>query len=250
MSKSEIKPIYKRQVSKATIDRLLSMISEGYWSPGDQLPPQRELARALGIGMSTLREAIQSLHTIGILEVRHGEGTYVTDRKNGLVEKQVDLSLAVGDLDLQMLFEARGILEPGFAYYAATRATESQATELFQILEQERQAIINGKKEEMYGLDLAFHRKIAEMAANKFLLQIEGSLIKALDNLLQELPLTLEGWSMHYEVAVAIRNHNAFQASEAMRTLIEASAARYLPTKLFTTGTDHEESADKQTDSQ
>lgn len=250
MTKSQIQPIYKRQVSKATIDRLLSMISEGYWSPGDQLPPQRELARALGIGMSTLREAIQSLHTIGILEVRHGEGTYVTDRESGMYENQVELSLAVGDLDLQMLFEARGIMEPGFAYYAATRATERQVKELFQILEQERLAIEAGKKEDMFGLDLAFHRKIAEMAANKFLLQIEGTLIKALDKLLQELPLTLEGWKMHREVALAIRNHNAFQASEAMRTLIEASAARYLPSKIFTAGTDHEESADKQTDSQ
>jgi GntR family transcriptional repressor for pyruvate dehydrogenase complex len=200
--------------------------------------------------MSTLREAIQSLHTIGILEVRHGEGTYVNDRESGMYENQVELSLAVGDLDLQMLFEARGIMEPGFAYYAATRATESQVKELFQILEEERLAIEAGKKEDMYGLDLAFHRKIAEMAANKFLLQIEGTLIKALDKLLQELPLTLEGWKMHREVALAIRNHNAFQSSEAMRTLIEASAARYLPSKIFAAGTDHEESADKQTDSQ
>lgn len=249
MKNSEIHPIYKRQVSKATIDRLLSMISDGYWSPGDKLPAQRELARALGIGMSTLREAIQALHTIGILEVRHGEGTYVTDRKNGMYENQVNLSLAVGDLDLQMLFEARGILEPGFAYYAATRATESQVKELFTILEQEQLAIKARKKEDMFGLDLEFHRKIAEMAANKFLLQIEGTLIKALDTLLRELPLTLEGWSLHHEVALAIRDRNAFQASEAMRTLIEASAARYLPTKLFTAGTDHEESAHKQTDS-
>ena len=132
-----IQPIHKRQISKATIDRLLSMIKDGYWAPGEKLPPQRELAESLSIGMSTLREALQSLQTMGILEVRHGDGTYVSDRVNDRFENSLSMSLAMGELDLQMLFEARGILEPGFAYFAANRATKEQVEKLFEILEDE-----------------------------------------------------------------------------------------------------------------
>ena len=235
MTKSPIKPVHRRQISSATIDRLLSMISDGYWLPGEQLPPQRELSKALGVGMSTLRESLQSLQMMGILEMRHGEGTFVTNRPYDTYEKLLDLSLALGDLDTEMLFEARGIVESGFAYHAATRATEDQINELFEILEKEAQCIEAGEAECCHDLDLSFHRLIAEMARNKFLQQIDGTLFKALDKLLRVLPQTKKGWRLHYAVAEAIRDRDPFQASESMHTLIEASAAQYVPLMKFDT---------------
>ncbi|MDX9864947.1 MAG: FadR/GntR family transcriptional regulator [Anaerolineaceae bacterium] len=232
----QIQPVHRRQITKATIDRLLSMIRDGYWLPGERLPAQRELAEALGVGMSTLREALQSLQTMGILEMRHGEGTFVTNHPNDMYDRLVEMSLAMGETDLQMLFEAREILETGFAFYAAIRATDEQIDNLFDILEKERVAIESGMKKVGHNLDLAFHRLIAEIVSNKFLAQIDDTLFNALEELFHVLPQTLEGWHWHYEVAVGIRNRDPFQASEAMRTLIEASAAHYLPhMKLQTT---------------
>jgi DNA-binding FadR family transcriptional regulator len=228
MSK-QIIPVHRRQITKATIDRLLWMIREGYWSPGDQLPPQRELAEALGVGMSTLREALQSLQTMGIVDMRHGEGTFVTSQPRDMYDRLVEMSLAMGESDLQMLLEAREILETGFAFHAANRATDEQLTEIFNILDKELGVIDSDHKEDIRELDLAFHHLIAEMTHNKFLTQIDGTLFHALDEILHRLPLTHEGWQLHYEVAVGIRSRDPFQASEAMRTLIEATAARYVP---------------------
>ena len=225
----QIQPVHRRQITKATIDRLLSMIRDGYWLPGEQLPAQRELAEALGVGMSTLREALQSLQTMGILEMRHGEGTFVTNQPNDMYDRLVEISLAMGETDLQMLFEAREILETGFAFYAATRATDEQIDTLFEILRKEKNAIESGILVDGHDLDLAFHQLIAEIASNKFLAQIDDTLFNALAELIRALPQTLEGWHWHYEVALGIRNRDPFQASEAMRTLIEASAAHYLP---------------------
>jgi len=225
----QIQPIHRRQITKATIDRLLSMIRDGYWMPGERLPAQRELAEALGVGMSTLREALQSLQTMGILDMRHGEGTFITSHPNGMYDRLVEMSLAMGETDLQMLFEARAILETGFAFHAATRATDEQIEKLFEILEKEHQAIESGMLEDGHNLDLAFHQLIAEMANNKFLAQIDDTLFNALAELIRALPQTMEGWHWHYEVALGIRHREPFQASEAMRTLIEASAAHYLP---------------------
>lgn len=205
------------------------MITEGYWQPGESLPPQRELAKSLGVGMSTLREALQSLQTMGVLEMRHGEGTFVANKPNGMYDRLLDISLASGEMDLPTLFEARAILETGIAYHAARRATEEQILQLFDILEKERQGIETGQGENLFELDLSFHRLIAEMASNRFLEQIDSTLRNALEALLRNLPLTMEGWRLHYEVAEGIRKRKPFEALESMRTLIEATAARYLP---------------------
>jgi GntR family transcriptional repressor for pyruvate dehydrogenase complex len=209
---------------------MLSMINEGFWLPGDKLPPQRELAEALDVGMSTLREALQSLQTMGILEMRHGDGTYLSQNPpHDLYSQMMNVSLAMGELDLQMLFEARGILETGFAFLAAERATDEQIEDLFQILEQERNGIETGVRPYTHELDLAFHKKIAEIANNPFLTQIVDTLFEALDDVLTILPQTLEGWRWHHHVAEKIREHECMAASEAMRTLVNASAARLIP---------------------
>ncbi len=230
MEKEPIKPVHRRQISTATIDRILSMISEGYWSAGECLPPQRELAKDLGVGMSTLREALQSLQTMGVLEMRHGSGTFVSEQPFvEPYEKFIDVSVSLGGLDLEMLFEARGIIESGLAFHACKHATQDQIEELFAILKRELQCIEEKDQECCHDLDLAFHRLIATMVNNDFLAQIETTLYKALDQLFRVLPLTKEGWKLHYAVAEAIRDRDAFRASEAMRTLIEASAARYFP---------------------
>jgi DNA-binding FadR family transcriptional regulator len=141
-----IQPIHRRQVSQALIDRLLWMISEGYWAPGDKLPPQRELAQALEVGMSTLREALQSLQTMGVLKLRHGDGTYLAEAPaREMYSQMVNVSLAMGKADLEMLFDARGVIETGFAFLAAEHATDEQVAELFRILEEERKALLEGK---------------------------------------------------------------------------------------------------------
>ncbi len=226
----EIQPIHRRQVSQATVDRLLAMINDGYWSPGDKLPPQRDLAEALDVGMSTLREALQALNSMGILEAHHGNGTYLAENPPQEVYSQmVNISLAMGKLDLQMLFEARGILETGLAFIAAERATEEQAAALFQILEKEKACIEAGNREETHQLDMEFHKKIGEIADNPFLQQIERTLFSTLDEVLRVLPQTLQGWQWHYDVAIEIGNHKPMRAAEAMRTLVNASGARLFP---------------------
>ncbi|EKD87639.1 MAG: transcriptional regulator [uncultured bacterium] len=230
MPTKEILPIHRRQISQAIIDRLLSMISDGYWAPGDRLPPQRELAKKFDVGMSTLREGLQSLQTMGILELRHGDGTYLANTPSQeIYSHMVNVSLAMGKMDLLSLFEARGVIETGFSYFAAERASDEQIKDLFDILEQEKNAIEKGQRERTHELDLSFHKKIAEIANNEFLGQIVGSLFEALDEVLRVIPQTTEGWRWHKNVAIAIGEHDPMKASEAMRTLVNASGARLFP---------------------
>jgi len=229
IEKSPIVPVHRRQISSATIDRILSMISDGYWEPGECLPPQRELAKSLGVGMSTLREALQSLQTMGVLEMRHGSGTYVSNQPFTAYGKIIDMSVGLASMDLEMFFEARGIIETGLAYLAAQHGTDEQINKLFKILDGELEYLDEEHNNLYHDLDLDFHRLISEMANNQFLAQINVALFNVLDKLFRVLPLTKEGWRLHFSVAEAIRDRSPFNASEAMRTLIEASSAKYLP---------------------
>ncbi len=223
-----MEPIHTVHMSKATIDRLLEMIREGYWSPGDRLPPQRELAKTLGIGMSTLREALQSLQAMGILEMHHGEGTYVSEQPYQVIERILGMSLSLGDLDLRSLFEARIVLEGGIAYQAAAKASDEQIAELFRNLEDQEKAVREGRMPEMDNLDLAFHRKIAEMAGNEFLQQVADMLMHTLEQFLRNVPHTPEGLRLHKAIAEEIRLHKPQASFDAVRKLIETTEARYM----------------------
>ena len=166
---------------------------------------------------------------MGVVEMRHGSGTFVSGKPFDPYEKLIDLSLTLNGMDLEMFFEARGIIETGLASLAAEHGSEGQIEELFTILKSELEVFNSEDNDYYHDLDLDFHRLIAEMAGNKFLAQINDSLFKILDKLFRILPLTREGWQLHQKVAEAIRDRSPLDASEAMRTLIEASSARYLP---------------------
>jgi GntR family transcriptional repressor for pyruvate dehydrogenase complex len=223
-----MQPVHTVQTSRATIDRLLAMIQEGYWKPGDRLPPQRELAKSLGIGMSSLREALQSLQSVGIMEMHHGEGTYVAAQPYQAIERILGLSLALSDLEVHSLFEARITVEGGLAYHAAKRASPEQISILFDLLDQQEQAIRENRMEDADELDLAFHRQIAEMSGNRFLQQVAGFLNQGLEQLLRSIPHTLEGIKMHRTIAENIRIHEQEASWRAVKLLIEATESKYL----------------------
>ena len=101
---------------------ILKMIEvENRFSIGDKLPNENELAKELGVSRSTLREAVKILTTNGVLEIKRGKGTFVTN--NTIIESGDIGEIASG---LDDLFEMRLMFEPDCAYYAAQRATDEE----------------------------------------------------------------------------------------------------------------------------
>jgi len=101
-----IEPIQAAPIPQVIARRILEMIHSGVWQPGDSLPPQRALAKSLGVGVSSLREALQSLRAIGVLEIRPGEGTFVALNPHQTIERMLSLNLALGHMDIQPTFDA------------------------------------------------------------------------------------------------------------------------------------------------
>ena len=81
MTTSGLKQIKKSTMSELIIDQMLQMIDQGIFVPGQKLPSEKELAEILCVSRPTVREAMRSLMTMGLVEIRCGDGTYLNDSK-------------------------------------------------------------------------------------------------------------------------------------------------------------------------
>lgn len=160
----------KQSLSQQTARRLYSLIAaEKKFAPGEKLPNELDLAQELGVSRATLREAIQSLTAQGVLEVRRGRGTYVSQR----VEEIDDFGFSALEQvrgQLRDLFELRAIFEPQAASLACRRAT---GEELADILAQgERVAACIQAGADRTQADRAFHAAIVRAAHNEFMVRL------------------------------------------------------------------------------
>ncbi len=161
-------------VTEEAILRIKDMILAGELKPGDRLPPEKELSEALGLSRSSLREAVKALEIIRVLDVRRGDGTYVTSLTPSLLLDAmsfvVDLHQDASVLDL---FEVRRILEPEAAALAAVRITPADVAHLRTLLSQ-----VDGgtSVDDLVAHDVVFHRSIAELSGNAYLTRLLDTL--------------------------------------------------------------------------
>ncbi len=153
-------------LSDSVADDLLIMITiDKRFRPGDQLPNENDLSKELNVSRTTLRAAIRSLVTNGILEIKRGKGTFVTAKANAQEYQQLSELITISDI--RDLFEMRLIFEPENAYLAAKRATKRELETILEYGKQVEQKILKGEdrtKEEQ-----AFHEAIAKATHNTFM---------------------------------------------------------------------------------
>lgn len=147
--------------------RIKEMIRAGELRPGDRLPPEKELSESLGLSRSSLREAVKALEAIRVLDVRRGDGTFVTSLTPDLLLEALSFVADVHqDASLLEMFEVRRILEPAATGLAAARATPADLAHLQRLL-----ADVHGTTsvDELVAHDMVFHRYIAQLAGNGYL---------------------------------------------------------------------------------
>src|SRR6266576_4974282 len=126
-------------VTDHAIDKIRERIVSGAWGAGDRLPKESELAAELGISRNSLREAVRALSQLRVLEVRQGDGTYVSSLEPGLLLESTSFisHLLLGETELE-LYEVRRILEAAAAALATGRIDPKEKLDLAQILERMR----------------------------------------------------------------------------------------------------------------
>ncbi|HSS61440.1 MAG TPA: FadR/GntR family transcriptional regulator [Candidatus Limnocylindrales bacterium] len=162
------------RVTEEAIDKIRERIVTGSWGPGDRLPKESDLAAQLGLSRNSLREAVRALSQLRVLEVRQGDGTYVSSLEPDLLLESTGFvsHLLLGDTEVE-LYEVRRILEAAAAALAAGRIDLAEKQELAESLERMRQA---QTVEDLVEADVGFHAVIAKAAGNAVL----GSLLASL----------------------------------------------------------------------
>ncbi len=160
-------------VTEHAIDKIRERIVSGALGAGDRLPKESELAAELGISRNSLREAVRALSQLRVLEVRQGDGTYVSSLEPGLLLESTSFisHLLLGETELE-LYEVRRILEAAAAALAAGRIDAQEKVDLGQCLERMRAA---QSVEELVEADVAFHALIAQAAGNTVLTSLLAS---------------------------------------------------------------------------
>lgn len=161
-------------VTDEAITKIKDMILSGELSAGERLPPEKELSEKLGLSRSSLREAVKALEIIRVLDVRRGDGTYVTSLEPKLLTEAmtfiVDLHKDETILDI---FEVRRILEPAAAAIAASRITPEQLTALRATLDS---VDVETSVEDLVDHDIIFHSLITAAAGNAYLASVLDAL--------------------------------------------------------------------------
>ena len=157
----------KQSLSQQTARRLYNRIAaEKKLSPGEKLPNELELSQEMGVSRTTLREAIRELVTQGVLEVRRGRGTFVSQR----VEEINDFGFSALDQvkgQLRDLFELRAVFEPEMAALACRRASAEELAEILAQGERVAAAIRSGADRTQADRD--FHTAIVRATHNEFM---------------------------------------------------------------------------------
>ena len=154
-------------VTDEAIDKIKGMIISGELAPGDRLPKEADLAQRLGLSRSSLREAVKALCLIRVLDVRQGDGTYVTSLEPKLLLDAMTFVVDFHRDDTVLDFLAvRRILEPAATAMAASRMSDEDISSLEKLLEglEESPTV-----EALVANDLEFHRQIAASSGNAVL---------------------------------------------------------------------------------
>ncbi|MDP9849292.1 FadR/GntR family transcriptional regulator [Streptosporangium lutulentum] len=161
-------------VTDAAIDKIKQMILSGELAPGSRLPKEADLAERLGLSRNSLREAVRALALINVLDVRQGDGTYVTSLEPRLLLDAMSFVVDFHQDDTVLqFFQVRRILEPAATAMAATRMSETEITELRKILDA---LPVDPSVEQLVANDLRFHQLIAEGSGNAVLCSLIESL--------------------------------------------------------------------------
>lgn len=153
-----------RSATDRTIDEIVALIGAGEFAPMTRLPPESQLAAMMGVSRGSLREAIRVLAFLGIVDVRVGDGTYVTQLDGTSLLRGFGLLGEVANEKTALeIFEIRRVLESAAAAMAASRITEAQLCEL-----EEHLAVLGAEKssEKFVMLDMRFHDLIASATGN------------------------------------------------------------------------------------
>jgi DNA-binding FadR family transcriptional regulator len=223
-----LQTVENRRLYRQIADQIAALIEQGEYGPGERLPPERDLAKQLGVSRPSVREALIALEVEGYVEVRVGSGVYVAGARAGA--SRAALPADSGPFEL---IKARWLIEAECAALAAKSATRAQLRAIEEALDQMESESRRG--EMPLSADRLFHLRIAEASGNSALAlvvktlwdQRTGPLFLRLEHHFDTPALWSVALREHREILAAIARHDAAGARGAMRRHMNQAARRF-----------------------
>ena len=165
-----IQKVVKSSVSQQVFDQLRQQILSGSWKPGDKLPSENELAAQFGVSRVTVRNALQKLSGLGLLETRFGEGSFIRGPEAGAALNQLVPMLYLGRETLRDILTFRRMVEGPICEIACRRATDGEIEQLRQLLGRMERA--EADLAAFARLDSQFHELLARLTRSRMMQQI------------------------------------------------------------------------------
>jgi GntR family transcriptional repressor for pyruvate dehydrogenase complex len=212
--------IQSERLYEKIVDQIESRILTGKLKLGDHLPSERELAEQFRVSRTAVREAVKTLAEKGLVQVRPGRGTFITNGTSEAMRHSLGRMLKIGQPEgARHLVEVREIFEPETAALAALRATDEQIAAMRDAVAMMDAALDDG--ETFIEADLDFHLALAEASQNSLI----PALIDSIVDLLREQRMAIfrvaggpqRGQYHHNRILEAVCRHDPQAAREAMR---------------------------------
>ncbi len=229
--KVSLEPASRRKLSETVAQQLMEAFKD--LPPGTKVPSERELTKDLGVGRSTVREALNGLAVLGVLTIRHGQGAFIAEEVPA-AEADAPQSVLTGALqrgETREFIEARLLVEVEVTRLAAERRTEEDLQRIEAALEIQERSLSADDLDTTLDAATSFNALLAEAAHNEVL----AAMIQTFVELMTERGpkvYALEGfgdWDLaeHRGIYDAVRDRNGDLAAERMRQHILQLAERY-----------------------
>jgi len=240
----KVEKIYKRRIPQIVAEQIINLISTGQLKPGDKLPSEKQLEKMFGVSRPSIREALSALQMAEIIDMYHGEGSFV---------KEIDLNTHIHPLSVSMLIktgkvyellETRLLIEPEVAALAAQRAKREDLEELEQILTVMEEKVLAGDLAEEE--DSRFHLLVSQASHNTILediiknispsIQYHQKYTRQYSRMIPGRPLTV--LEQHRSIFNAIKRKDSKGAGKYMRIHLEdvKKKCQYIENLLARTG--------------
>jgi GntR family transcriptional repressor for pyruvate dehydrogenase complex len=225
--KVALSPAPRRKLTETVATQLLEAIRP--LPPGTKVPSERELTRDLGVGRSTVREALNGLAMLGIVEIRHGQGVFVT-ADSGSASEPSSIHTALEQAETHEFIEARLIVEVEVARLAALRRTDEDIARLANAIKKQ-EALLSGDLTPLIDVAASFNVLLAEAAHNEVLRAMIESFVSLMVERAPRI-YKLEGfgeWDLkeHRGIFEAVRDRDPDRAAKLMRQHIKELSSRY-----------------------
>ncbi len=233
-----IKPIKPKRISDQVFDQIRELIFRGTLKPGEKMMPERELAEAMNVSRTTIRDAIQRLVAMGLIVQKQGQGTFVKTH-DGKIDSPLVKAIEAQEASIENLLEVRMGLECNAAALAAERADENDLKALVHSINEMKLEVSSGRLGTE--ADTSFHMAIAYATKNPLQVLVMRNFYDYLfygirENLarLYENEENIQTIIHQHEgIMNTIKNRDSYRAYKAMKTHIQFVMDFFVGKKIF-----------------